>query len=193
MILIYGPRTKNAEKDESLTVVNTTSRSSEWQGLSPFCLGPCKLYDDFTAQNVENAWQYSKLYKKHATKDDWPSEDYFFWAENGWMNSKAVRYPMGKGAKPLACYWDGELYNYIESRKKIYAPLYSAAVEGTIAFHKLKNLYEKEGSIALWDFDGYNHKMINYSYEDVINDPIRKMGHAFVLAMMLENDRAWEK
>jgi len=33
--------------------------------------------------------------------------------------------------------------------------------------------------IALWDFDGYNSP--GKTYEEIINDPTKKMGHAFVL------------
>jgi hypothetical protein len=43
------------------------------------------------------------------------------------------------------------------------------------------------------DFDAYDHKYEKLTYEQVINDPTRKMGHAFVLAMMLDNERVWEK
>lgn len=35
-------------------------------------------------------------------------------------------------------------------------------------------------------FDAYNHKELGMSYSDVMNLESRKMGHAFVLAMMLE-------
>jgi hypothetical protein len=38
----------------------------------------------------------------------------------------------------------------------------------------------------LWDFDGYNHKALNLTYTQVINDSNRKMGHAFVIAMLLD-------
>ena len=40
----------------------------------------------------------------------------------------------------------------------------------------------------LIDFDGYNihHPHYNFTYTDAIHCPILKMGHGFVLAMMLE-------
>ena len=93
---------------------------------------------------------------------------------------------MGKGAKPLYSYWDGEKLDYVEARKKIYIPLYSNAVKKTEAFAKLSEIYQKEGTITLWDFDGYNHHALNMSYNDVINCSTKKMGHAFVLAMLLD-------
>jgi hypothetical protein len=33
--------------------------------------------------------------------------------------------------------------------------------------------------------------MLNKPYADVINDPNKKMGHAFVLGMLLENQKVW--
>jgi hypothetical protein len=35
---------------------------------------------------------------------------------------------MGRGAKPEYSLWDGERLDYIEARKRIYAPLYARAV-----------------------------------------------------------------
>ena len=41
-------------------VVDTTSRSSNWsRGLSPFIIGPVKLYGDYESVNFENLWQYT--------------------------------------------------------------------------------------------------------------------------------------
>jgi hypothetical protein len=40
----------------------------------------------------------------------------------------------------------------------------------------------------LLDFDGYNpfHSRYNFTYNDVVHCPLLKMGHGFVLAMLLE-------
>ena len=169
-------------------VVDTTSHSNNWsRGLSPFFLGPIPLYDGTTARNMENAWQGSKVYIEYADEENNPSHAYFDWARRLWNDSRAHRYPMGKGRKPLYSLWDGEQLSYIEARKKIYAPLYAEAVEKTPAYQTLLRLYNAGHTISLIDFDGYDHKRLKMSYEDVINCEDRKMGHAFVLAMMLEN------
>jgi hypothetical protein len=47
-------------------------------------------------------------------------------------------------------------------------------------------MHEAGDTLYLWDFDGYNHKDCGLSFDQVINDPNHKMGHAFVIAMMLE-------
>lgn len=49
-------------------------------------------------------------------------DSWYEWSQNGFNNLNAVRFPKGKGAKPLFSLWHGEKLNYIEARKKIYAP-----------------------------------------------------------------------
>ena len=68
----------------------------------------------------------------------------------------------------------------------IYIPIYAREVLKTSAYKKLKSLYDTGIKIALVDFDGYNYWDEGYSMREVINNPKKKMGHAFVLAMLLE-------
>ena len=189
MIHLVGPKTR--VKD--VPVINTTSRSTTWsKGLSPFFLGPIKLYDGTYAANMENCWQYTKVYDIHIDNQQNPTPEYFAWARAGWNKNYADRYPMGKNTKPLFSWWNGEKLDYIKARKTIYAKLYAEAVEKTQAYKNLTIIYQQQKEIWLWDFDSYDHHKLNMSYKDVINDPTRKMGHAFVLAMALDNERVWE-
>ena len=174
--------------------IDTTSRSKTWSKyLSPFFLGPVDLYAGHKSRNVENAWQYSKVYPEHADAEGNPTQAYFDWAAAGWAKDYADRYPMGKGRKPLYSWWDGEKLGYVEARKRIYCPLYAKAVEGTESFRKLKEVYAEKGEIWLWDFDGYDHHKLGWSYQQCLDCDTKKMGHAFVLAMMLDGQRLWEK
>lgn len=168
--------------------VDTTSRSGLWSGLSPFLLGPCDLHDGRTSQTHENAWQYAKVYQIHTDENGEPTPEYWKWAEAGWANPKAVRYPMGRGAIPLYSLWKGHKLGYVEARKAIYAPLFRTAVENTDAYKALRELYNTEELIVLRDYDGYDYS--NTTLTAVLNNPRRKMGHSFVLAMMLTNDPA---
>lgn len=175
------------------TFVNTTSRTPvPWQRqLSPFHLGPCPLYERAglrEARFMENAWQYAKVYRGYDHQGG-PARDYWPWAREGWDHRRAVRYPMGKGAVPEFSWWDGEALGYVDARKKIYVPLYTKAVIKTAGFAELLRVYREFGELTLWDFDGYDHHKLGMSLKDVLNDPTRKMGHAFVLAMMLEQLR----
>jgi hypothetical protein len=91
--------------------------------------------------------------------------------------------------------------NYIEARKKIYAPLYAKYVEQTDAYKKLNDIYlkycagENNGKqkrpMALLDFDGWDYLGQGYQLEQVIDMEKPKMGHAFVLAGLLENNLFW--
>lgn len=189
MVGVIGPKDKsllNQIRMEGVTVINTTSHSSGWtRGLSPFLAGPIKLYGNFSAHNVENAWQYSKVYKEHINQQGEPTENYWQWAKQGWEKIKADRYPMGKDRKPEYSYWDGKHFSYVEARKKIYAPLYIKAVVPSTAFKTLKKIYKEKGRIYLWDFDGYDYLTMGKSLRDVINDPNKSTGHSFILAMLL--------
>jgi hypothetical protein len=135
---------------------------------------------------MENAWQFSKVYPQHVDTDDNPNEDYWKWAKEGWNESWASRYPMGKGAVPLYSYWDGEKLSYVEARKKIYIPAYGRVVAKTEDFATLKECVKTYDHVYLWDFDAYDYGKLGITLDQVLNNPKRKMGHAFVLAMMLE-------
>jgi hypothetical protein len=181
----YKPNDIPVWSNDHIFVVNTTSRGKH-KDLSPFYLGPVNLYRGYIAQNMENAWQYSKVYSNHVINNS-ISDAYFKWAEDGWAKKRGIRYPMGKGAKPEFSYWDDERLDYIQARKKIYIPLYASLVQQTNTFVRMKKYYNEDNSLILWDFDGYDYSTIGMSLIDVVNDPNRKMGHAFIIAMLLEN------
>lgn len=179
---------KFAKVPDGAIVIDTTSNSGGWADLSPFILPGGRLYGPYSAQNVENAWQYAKLYAVHADADGNPADAYWQWAQHGWADRRAHRYPMGKGAKPLCSLWDGKRLGYIEARKRLYAPLYARSVVRTTAFAQLRNLVEAASvDIFLRDYDGYDHVSQGTSMSDVMHDPAHKMGHAFVLWMLLRN------
>jgi hypothetical protein len=200
-LIVIGPRDK---APEGFTVVNTTSKDRVNIGfqLSPFFLGPIPLYEGKFAQNLENAWQFSKVYKEFADVNNQPTQKYFNWAIQGWTDSYAHRYPNGKGAIPLYSYWkvleDGKwvekFWGYVDARKNIYFPLYAKAIVKTSAYQQLSQRLENGENIALWDFDGYDHAARNMTYEDVVNSPKYKCGHAFVIyglltkQLKIEND-----
>lgn len=111
------------ELKNAVNPVDVTSHSKLAFGkqLSPFYLGPVKLYAGYIAQNVENAWQYSKVYKEFVDeKAGTPSEKYFLWAEKGWRQTWADRHPRGKEI-PLYSWWEGQKLDYPSSEKNISA------------------------------------------------------------------------
>ncbi len=171
--------------------VNTVSQSgASVRELSPFILTIPGILTNaegklFCSIVFENLWQFSKVYKEHTVEGE-PSRDYYSWRDKGWADKWAHRYPMGKGRKPEYSLWDGEKLGYIEARKRIYATIYAKYVARTVAYSLLEELYKEHGEVTLKSYDAYDHIKLGMSLVEVINNPHRKMGHAFVLAMMLE-------
>jgi hypothetical protein len=169
--------------------INTTTKSKTWsQYLSPMHVG--EIYsDNGIALNMENFWQYAKVYPYHVDENENPTYKYFEWKNKGYNKKWGDRYPAGKGAIPLYTWYCGEKLGYIEAREKLYYKYYKEAVIKTEAFKRLKsewiNCLENNIDLILLDFDAYNHRKLNYSWSDILNDTERKMGHAFVLAKIL--------
>ena len=164
-------------------VIDTTSNSGDFRELSPFELRVPLV--QWGSVIFENLWQFSKVYKQHVGDNGLPTTAWLNWREWGFAETRAHRYPMGKGAIPEYSYWNGEKLDYIQARKKIYAPEYAKNVINTESYNKLGNLYSIGHDIILLDYDAYDHIKLGMSLQDVINNPNRKMGHAFVLIMML--------
>jgi len=179
--MIYTLSFKDRNSHSGLEI-NTTSSSKDTQDLSPFFLGPIPTYiPGVKSLNFENLWQFSKCYKKHLVLNWYLTEKWEKWRNKGWSDTWAHRYPMGKGAIPEFAYWGGERLSYVDSRKKIYAPIYAKYVKKTETFKHLKEIHKSGRTIVLRDFDAYDDDDLI----KVINNPDKKMGHAFVIKMLL--------
>ena len=190
-LIIIGKREAyDKQKYYRLDVTSRNTMEGYKEALSPFYLGPVNCYNGLTANIMENAWQFSKVYPCHADNDGNPTEEYFKWRDEGWKSTTPQRHPMKK-QKPLYSYWekDGQVMKlgYIEARKKIYVPLYAQAFLHSSSPYGLEGLQKlaSYNCLALADFDGYNHRKLGMTYYDVLNDPTRIMGHGFVLGMIL--------
>lgn len=165
--------------------IDTTTHSRNWsRSLSPMLLGPCKTPDGLLARTVEQLWQYSKVYSCHMEGDEILPE-FDAWRSQGFKAPRAERYPMGRGAKPEFSLWGEERLGYIEARKAIYFPIYRDALTKSPAWATLERIHQSGRDIALIDFDGYDHERIGKSLQQVLDDPKRIMGHAFVIKAML--------
>lgn len=175
--------------DKEYVIINTTTKSNNWsQYLSPMHVGI--IYsNNGIARNMENFWQYAKVYQHQVDDNNEPLPIYFDWKNKGYNKAWADRYPAGKGAIPLYTWYCGEKLSYIEARKRLYMTYYADNVILTEAFSKLKEIWidclKNNKDLILNDFDAYNHRNLNYSWNDILHDENRKMGHAFVLAKLL--------
>ena len=167
-------------------VIDTTLNDGIWSELSPFILSA------YPAKRFENLWQFSKVYSCHVDKNNNIKDCWFEWRNNGFANYKAIRYPMKKGTIPLFSYWQDEKLDYISARKKIYIPEYSKNVLETNSFKLLQSLYsslyEQNILLILLDFDAYDYQKLGISLKNVVNNPKRKCGHAFVLLSLLTGE-----
>jgi hypothetical protein len=187
VITILGPRNRRSPSNDIPYVNATCNDRKNWQsGLSPFVIGPAKLSDGRVSENMENAWQYSKVYKEHY--DEVACRPTFAWQEwsnNGFKSKKAHRYPMGRGKKPVGSWWEEQMLGYIEARKRIYFPLYRDCVRDTKAWPRLKQIFDRNHRLQIFDYDAWDHIGSGYSLKQVLHEPTQIMGHAFVLAAML--------
>ncbi|KKL75882.1 hypothetical protein LCGC14_2050430 [marine sediment metagenome] len=180
---------KHIPKDA--VVVDTTSGTSkDFKELSPFVLHAPP------AKRFENLWQFSKVYRQHLGVDGKPNADFYKWRAEGLVDTKPHRYPMGKGAKPEYTWWlkDGafQQLDYITARKLLYIPYYSRNVERTQSFINLFKLTIRcnldQVDLVLLDYDAYDHRALGMTLKDVVNNPNKKCGHAFVLVSLLTGE-----
>ena len=188
---------------ENWVRVNATSRANGadfGRGLSPFVLGPIPMYDGLASKTFEAVWQFCKVYEEHLGPDGEPNQSWREWSRQGWPTSSEeyvatdvslLRYPLGKGKRPVYTYWNGAHLSYIEARKQIYVPLYQRAVRDTESWRRLRELYEEQraygSGVRMFDFDGQNlFNMNGRTYVDALEDPTRIFGHSLILCAMLE-------
>lgn len=185
--MIYNLSVRHKIPDDGIAI-DVTSRSSDPVGrlLSPFNVGPVELYDEHWAYNVENAYQFAKIYAQH-DMNGVPSLSYLEWATKGWQTKKPIKYPFGVWNVALYHWWDGKKLDRLGAQNEIFLPLYKQAVVKTEAFQLLKALYETtDKDIYLIDFEGFNHRLFNMSWDEVKNHPNWPIGQGFALCMILE-------
>lgn len=97
MIEIIGPKDTDFDFNGKQRFNVTSHSTTITKQLSPFFLGPCKLYGNYHSKTVENAWQYAKVYKQYA-KDGNPTL-------NGLLRAGRVHTPSDTqwARKPVLC------------------------------------------------------------------------------------------
>ena len=194
--------------------VTSCSRNEKMaKDLSPLYIGPVVSSDGIVALTFENLWQYGKVYpliydenKKIVSGVDEfgnPSEEFYKWRKRFYelKKEKGTRHPsFPSKIRHRDCLYmvhfdkEGNLekLDYVTSRKKIYIPEYAKLIVNTDSFKYLKQLYENGSKIALCDFDAWNYYGPNLDQDttiiDVVNDPTFKVGHGYVIKMLLQGD-----
>ncbi len=176
------------EVPENSVVINVTSYSDSFgRMLSPFNVGPVSLYNGYWAHNIENAYQFAKIYGEYADENGEPTNAYWRWAQAGWENKKPIKYPLGAWNVCLHHWWKGRKLNRLEAQNEIFLPLYREAVVKTKEFKHLKELYETtDKNIVLLDFEGYDYNFLEIPLKDVFTHPDFPVGQGFALLGLLE-------
>ncbi len=133
----------------------------------------------------ENYWQSGKVY------EGIPLEKSRKW----WLDLKEPRrkYPPGKGKRVLYSMFDGVKRDYIESRKEVYVPEYTAITEGKATLEKWRDMLDNGTSITVYDFDGPRAddgtpmcEEVSASYlRKMINDARHPFGHGYIVSALL--------
>lgn len=197
---------------EYAAVVDTTPQSPEaWsRALSPFSLGPVSIWPGNvwrSSANVENAWQFSKVYADQLDPPASPGAAplpglaHARWAREGWADPRAQRYPRGRGARPLYFLHRGRRLDPVAARLYLYVPLY---LEGLCVSPEARGAYARlfaehaaagraGAPLTLLDHDGYDPLAGGEGPDDgaetfaaVLLNPRKKAGHAFILAALLD-------
>ena len=187
--MIYVLKHNDVFKDNALDI-DVTSRSTTWsRGLSPFIIEGGPVWTGDIAKNVENLWQYSKVYDCHVDSNGEPNDEWYKWAKKGWDTKVGIRYPMGRNEKPLYSYWNGKKYKYLDAKEKLYVKMYYRSVRKTDAYKQLELLYKdcliQNIPLVMRDFDSYNHIKLKMTPYEVLKHDKKKFGHGFVLMFML--------
>jgi hypothetical protein len=171
--------------------VSPVSRGTlEEQTLSPFLLGPCRTPNNVEFQNMENLWQFSKVYPQlghvetEGPNKGLPNDTWSDWHLQGAADSYAHRYPAGRGQVPAYSYWGRYCLSYIVARKMVYIPEYAMLAAEVPLYKQLRREYRKGANIIIRDFDAYSIWNSDMTLLDVFNGQ-RRAGHGFVLAAML--------
>lgn len=165
------------------------SRSSTESELSPFFLGPFKG-NGLSFYNMENYWQFAKLYPKlgHLDSANNITPSFWDWLEEGANTTKAMRYPAGRGAVPaFSIYGRKYRLSYTAARKLMYVPAYAKLAVKTDLYADLLEDVKAGARLLIRDFDAYLLPK-GWTFDHCINCTQRKLGHGMVLAEMLRHD-----
>ena len=198
--------------------INASSRGPRrWKGLSPFLLGPFRIvepkvkltyYPDgvhpgFTSLNekeqtdvvqvFENYWQMSKIYAVDIINGV-IQKSFFERRAKGFADPKGHRraLPKAKYGLPVSSYYQGQVMDYITSRKKIYCPTYEFLVTLTPEYADLLNLVNSGQNVLIVGPDGRDIPITYDSLKQAVNDPRYIFGHELVLCSLLKGWKVWE-
>lgn len=209
---VFHPQIAGFEK------INVSSMGPyKWRGLSPMFLGPFEIeeplaFEDYFLDGVhpgftkkddttqtaivkkfENYWQGSKIYSIDVSNGEVVKKSFFQRRAESFNLEKGKRrtFPKNKYSKPIWGYYNGEIMDYITSRKKIYCPSYSFLIQESLEYRELKRMVADGKNLLIVGPDGRDIPITEKKLKEAVNDPTYSFGHELVICSMLKNLQPW--
>jgi hypothetical protein len=142
--------------------------------------------------NIENYWQGSKIFQLDIVNGV---------LQRSFFERRAAMFAKRKGERralpktsgvPISSYY-GQIMDYIESRLRIYCPLYARLVQTTSIFNDISIKVGSGTNMLILDYDSRNIGVI--TEEGMLRELLREdvpFGHGMVLACVLLGMAPWE-
>jgi len=201
--------------------INVTSGSNNKingysiKNLSPLYIGPVIEKDIFGHGNLvadifENYWQYGKVFEElgHVDDDGNITRKWREFRSKGYHKKTGDRHPVGTKTNevkyvddrgrnwyrymtPIFGRYLATNMDYIESRKRIYVPVYEYLLENSETFQALQDYVDEGHDVQILDLDGPvdadpdGQRVTKKYLRKKINDPSANFGHGYVAAALL--------
>lgn len=169
--------------------------------LSPMRLGPIVDQHGNIARLFENYWQFSKMWPTAGhcaagSGDDEcvPSDAWFRFRRRGFALEKGKRRPLPKKPYgfPRFSFYNGQPMGYVESRKKIYVPLYYYLIRDLPVIAAMRQMVERGEKIMIVDNDGPPREQYPQgmpltlaNWQRMLDDPSAPFGHGYIVAAVV--------
>jgi hypothetical protein len=101
--------------------------------------------------------------------------------------------PKAKYGYPIAGFYEGEVMDYISSRKRIYCPYYCKLIEDSPEYLELLERRKNNENLLIVGPDGLDENIVltEVKLKELIDNPRIIFGHEAVIASMLLGYRVW--
>ena len=178
---------KHHPKIDGFTNIQVCSNTKKGKELSPMCLH-IVLNNELVI--FENFWQNLKVYSFELDNDGNILPSYFIRRDKNFKDTKGHRrvFPKKllkeKNAKVEFVYYNNKKYNWIDSRKEIYCPMYAEIVKETTYFKQLKERFNNGEKLLIIGYDGFNFDPENDDVKYHLEDTSKPVGHEFVICFL---------
>jgi len=202
---VPGEQTVRAAGFKNIDVTSASRNKIGPEKLSPTTLSPMKLgpivdMQGNRAKLFENYWQFSKMWptaghcRVSGNNLCAPSAKWREFRARGFASDKPKRRPLPKKQYgfPKFSYYNEEPQGYVESRKRIYVPLYYYLIRDLPVIAAIREQLVRGEKLMIVDNDGpprdlYPHgmEMTERNWRKMIDDPSVPFGHGYVVAAVL--------